>query len=41
MLINSNRGKTLNTEKKDNFESNTRGRTMEILPTNERFIPWP
>ena len=40
MLINSNLAKTLNTEKKDNFESNTRGRPMDILSTNERFILW-
>ena len=38
MLINSNLAKTLNTEKKDNFESNTLGRHIDIISTKERFI---
>ena len=38
MLIISNLAKTLNTEKKDNFESNTLGRPIDIISTNERFI---
>ena len=38
MLINSNLAQTLNTEKKDNFESNTLGRPIDIISTNERFI---
>ena len=40
MLINSNLAKTLSTEKKYNFESNTLARPMDILSTNEIFILW-